>query len=78
MREACHAIKSFGCEAVLIKGGHLNFADGKIHSLLLDAEDDFYMISNKKIVTKNIHGTGCTLLALLLQILLKKSIWLMR
>lgn len=61
MREACHAIKSFGCEAVLIKGGHLNFADGKIHSLLLDAEDDFYMISNKKIVTKNIHGTGCTL-----------------
>ena len=61
MRESASIIKNLGCEAVLIKGGHINFADGMVHSLLLDNEDDFYLISNKKVGTKNIHGTGCTL-----------------
>lgn len=61
MREACHIIKDLGCSSVLIKGGHLKFSDGKIHSLILDEEDDFYIISNKRIACKNLHGTGCTL-----------------
>lgn len=61
MRLAAKQIKSLGCEAVLIKGGHLNFADKKIHSLLLDSEGDFHFISNKKIAVKKVHGTGCSL-----------------
>lgn len=61
MREAATIIKNIGCKAVLIKGGHLSFKDGNIHSLLLDDEDDFYLVTNKKIGIKNIHGTGCTL-----------------
>lgn len=61
MRLAAKQIKALGCEAVLIKGGHLSFADGKIYSLLLDSEGDFHLISNKKIAVKKVHGTGCSL-----------------
>ena len=72
MREACSVIKNLGCEAVLIKGGHLNFADGKVHSLLHDEEDDFYLVSNKKVGNKDIHGTGCTLASAIASNLAKK------
>ncbi len=61
MKLAAIKIKALGCEAVLIKGGHLNFVDGKIYSILLDKKNKFHLISNKKIGKKNIHGTGCTL-----------------
>jgi hydroxymethylpyrimidine/phosphomethylpyrimidine kinase len=61
MKVAASAIKALGARNVLIKGGHLNFADGKIHSILLDEKNKFHRISNKKIGTKNLHGTGCTL-----------------
>ncbi len=61
MKSAALQIKALGCEAVLIKGGHLEFNDGKIHSILLDEKDNFHRISNKKIGNKNLHGTGCTL-----------------
>ena len=72
MREACSVIKNLGCEAVLIKGGHLNFADNKVHSLLHDEEDDFYLVSNKKVGNKDIHGTGCTLASAIASNLAKK------
>jgi hydroxymethylpyrimidine/phosphomethylpyrimidine kinase len=72
MKESATIIKNFGCQAVLIKGGHLNFADGKVHSLLLDEEDDYYLISNKKIGNKDIHGTGCTLASAIASNLAKK------
>jgi len=61
MKSAALIIKALGCKAVLIKGGHLKFSDEKIHSVLLDEKDKFYIISNKKIGKKNLHGTGCTL-----------------
>lgn len=61
MKSAALIIKALGCEAVLIKGGHLAPLDGKIHSILLDEKDKFHRISNKKIGSKNLHGTGCTL-----------------
>jgi hydroxymethylpyrimidine/phosphomethylpyrimidine kinase len=61
MKSAALIIKALGCKSVLIKGGHLNFLDGKIHSVLLDEKDKFHIISNKKIGKKNLHGTGCTL-----------------
>lgn len=61
MKIAAQKIKALGCGAVLVKGGHLNFKDKKIHSILLDENDKFHQISNEKIGKKNIHGTGCTL-----------------
>ena len=61
MKQAALKIKALGCLAVLIKGGHLNFPDGKIHSILLDEKNNFYRISNKKIKNIKLHGTGCTL-----------------
>jgi hydroxymethylpyrimidine/phosphomethylpyrimidine kinase len=61
MKLAATKIKKLGCKAVLVKGGHLNFKDGKIYSILLDEKNKFHVISNKKIGKKNIHGTGCTL-----------------
>jgi len=61
MKQAALKIKALGCKSVLIKGGHLNFLDGRIRSVLLNEKENFYIISNKKIGNKNIHGTGCTL-----------------
>ncbi len=61
MQQAALKIKALGCLAVLIKGGHLNFSDGKIHSILLDEKNNFHRISNKKIENIKLHGTGCTL-----------------
>jgi hydroxymethylpyrimidine/phosphomethylpyrimidine kinase len=61
MKRAALKIKALGCEAVLVKGGHLNFLDGKIHSILLDEKNKFHRISNQKFGNKNLHGTGCTL-----------------
>lgn len=61
MKSAAIIIKALGCKSVLIKGGHLNFSDGKIRSILLDEKDKFHIVINKKIGNKNLHGTGCTL-----------------
>ncbi len=61
MKSAALRIKALGAKNILIKGGHLNFSDGKIHSILLDEKNKFHLISNKKLGTKNLHGTGCTL-----------------
>jgi len=61
MKSAALIIKALGCNAVLIKGGHLKSRDEKIHSILLDEKDKFHLISNKKVKVKNVHGSGCTL-----------------
>ena len=50
---------SLGCEAVLIKGGHLE-GDRKIDKLYLaDGRTEVY--EHATIETRNTHGTGCTL-----------------
>jgi hydroxymethylpyrimidine/phosphomethylpyrimidine kinase len=72
MKRAALVIKELGCKSVLIKGGHLNFSDGKIYSVLLDEKNKSHLISNKKIGKKNIHGTGCTLASALACNLAKK------
>ncbi len=61
MKCAALKIKAFGAQNVLIKGGHLPAKNGAIQNLLLDNLGDFFVISNKKVAVKNIHGTGCTL-----------------
>lgn len=72
MQVAALKIKALGAKNVLIKGGHLNFSDGKIHSILLDEKNKFHQISNKKVGTKNLHGTGCTLASALSYNIAKK------
>lgn len=61
MEKAAKKIKDLGVNNVLIKGGHLEFPDKKIRSLLLDEYDEPYIIINKQIGKRSIHGTGCTL-----------------
>mgnify|MGYP000011278950 FL=1 len=59
MDQAALRILSLGCEAVLIKGGHLE-GDRKIDKLYLaDGRTEVY--EHATIETRNTHGTGCTL-----------------
>lgn len=56
-RKAAEILMTFGCEAVLIKGGH-HIMDAD--DLLYDGKD-FIAYPGERIDTKNTHGTGCTL-----------------
>ncbi|MGL4333330.1 MAG: bifunctional hydroxymethylpyrimidine kinase/phosphomethylpyrimidine kinase [Bacteroidales bacterium] len=49
---------SYGCKAVLMKGGHLPSDD--MTDLLIYPDGTTYPFSEKKISSKNTHGTGCT------------------
>ena len=56
MDKAGDKILSLGCKAVLIKGGHI---DGtKIDRLYGSVQQEYY---SENVVTRNTHGTGCTL-----------------
>jgi hydroxymethylpyrimidine/phosphomethylpyrimidine kinase len=56
------ALRDCGCEAVLLKGGHLGGEDSPD---LLATGDGHYWLEAERIATKNTHGTGCTLSAAL-------------
>jgi len=47
-----------GVKNVLIKGGHLE--SNILHDVFLN-KNEISVFKNKKIITKNTHGTGCTL-----------------
>ncbi|MCI8589550.1 MAG: bifunctional hydroxymethylpyrimidine kinase/phosphomethylpyrimidine kinase [Clostridiales bacterium] len=57
MQTAAKKIIALGAGAVLIKGGH---AAGDATDLLFDGQT-VYTFAQKRIATKNTHGTGCTL-----------------
>ncbi|WP_409305133.1 bifunctional hydroxymethylpyrimidine kinase/phosphomethylpyrimidine kinase [Peribacillus sp. SCS-155] len=57
--KACMTIHSLGAKSVLLKGGHLA---GNPNDLFYDGET-FTWLRTERIVTKNTHGTGCTLSA---------------
>jgi hydroxymethylpyrimidine/phosphomethylpyrimidine kinase len=54
---AAKEIYKLGCENVLLKGGHM---EGEAVDVLYDGKDIIYLHS-ERILTKNTHGTGCTL-----------------
>jgi len=56
MRKAAVSLHRMGARNVLIKGGHL---EGDAEDILYDGER-FFSFLNKRIPTKNTHGTGCT------------------
>ena len=55
---AANILLNLGAKNVLIKGGHLK---SKIMQDILLNKNEIYFFKNRKIDTKNTHGTGCTL-----------------
>ncbi len=55
---AGNSLLKLGAKNVLIKGGHLNYKN--IQDVFINKKD-LKIFNNKKINTKNSHGTGCTL-----------------
>ncbi len=60
VRSAAVELLSLGCGNVLIKGGHLESGDSD-DCLYLGDEGRIVILRGPRIVTRNNHGTGCTL-----------------
>ena len=58
MIKAARILLSLGSKNVLIKGGHLKT---RIMQDIFLNKNEISAFKNKKIYTKNTHGTGCTL-----------------
>ena len=58
MINSANILIGYGAKNVLIKGGHLN---KKIIQDVFVSSNEIKIYKNKKISTKNTHGTGCTL-----------------
>ena len=58
MIDAANILINLGAKNVLIKGGH--FTSNTINDIFLNKKE-ITIFKNKKIKTKNTHGTGCTL-----------------
>jgi hydroxymethylpyrimidine/phosphomethylpyrimidine kinase len=59
MRAAAAVILKTGCNAVLVKGGHL--PGSRLYDVYLDRTGKEQIISSNAVATVNTHGTGCTL-----------------
>ena len=60
IRAAAKTLCQFGSRSVLIKGGHEE-TQNSTDILYLAAEDRWIELPDDRIVTRNNHGTGCTL-----------------
>lgn len=58
MIEASRKIKAYGTKNVLLKGGH---REDECTDILLLQNGDIKRLRGERIITKNTHGTGCTL-----------------
>lgn len=58
MRDHAIRLRAMGCDAILIKGGHLT--DAMATDLLITSQEET-MLPAKRLTTRNTHGTGCTL-----------------
>lgn len=66
------ALLALGCEAVLMKGGHLDDAESPDWLFTRDGAQRF---TAPRINTKNTHGTGCTLSAALAALRPRHADW---
>ena len=57
--QACADLQSMGAASVLLKGGHLQGED--VVDVLLMADASSRTLRSKRISSRNVHGTGCTL-----------------
>ena len=60
MKTAAKEILQYGCQAVLVKGGHLQ-GEEMTDVLQLKNREEPFLFSAPQIESKNTHGTGCTL-----------------
>ena len=60
VEQAAKELCSMGSQAVLIKGGHSSKKTSD-DCLYIEKGKDIYWFKSKRIITKNTHGTGCTL-----------------
>ena len=60
METMVEPLLKLGCEAVLLKGGHMTLADGKAIDFFHDGET-LHRLEAPWVETRNTHGTGCTL-----------------
>jgi len=58
MIKAANQLLNEGAKNILIKGGHLN--SNKIQDVFVNRKETV-VLKNNRIITKNTHGTGCTL-----------------
>ncbi len=58
MIKSAKVLIDYGAKNVLVKGGHIN---NKIMQDVFMSKKEIIIFKNKKIKTKNTHGTGCTL-----------------
>jgi hydroxymethylpyrimidine kinase/phosphomethylpyrimidine kinase len=56
MRAAAERMLKLGCQAVLVKGGHL---EGEARDVLLCADGTLHEFVSARIDTPHTHGTGC-------------------
>ncbi len=56
-KAAAKLIQGYGCQSVLVKGGHLS---GEKSTDVLYTDRTFTLFEAERIETKNTHGTGCT------------------
>lgn len=66
------ALRALGCEAVLMKGGHLDDAQSPDWLFTREGEQRF---TAPRVKTKNTHGTGCTLSAALAALCPRHANW---
>ena len=60
MEKAARDLSTWGFKHVLLKGGHLE-GEGATDALYLSESDELILFPEKRVVTQNNHGTGCTL-----------------
>lgn len=60
MKVAAKEMLQYGCDAVLVKGGHLTGGE-MIDVLQLASQSQPILFTASQIQSKNTHGTGCTL-----------------
>ncbi len=72
MHEQGQALLALGCEAVLIKGGHLDSDESPDWLFTRNGTERF---TAPRIKTKNTHGTGCTLSAALAALRPRHADW---
>ena len=63
MKKAACELAEFSPQAVLLKGGHLLEKNESADCLYLASTHSYHWFTDKKINTRNTHGTGCTLSA---------------
>lgn len=59
MKEAAQRIMQYGCNAVLVKGGHLKGRD--LYDVYVDKNRQVRVYKSAAIPSMNTHGTGCSL-----------------